>query len=55
MSEQDVPDLFDTDNVIVCQYDKVLCPLLDFGFINCINSRKVCKMRGNMKVSSSYS
>lgn len=24
VSEQDVPDLFDTDNVIVCQYDKVL-------------------------------
>ncbi|XP_066234404.1 TFIIA-alpha and beta-like factor [Saccopteryx leptura] len=23
VSEQDVPDLFDTDNVIVCQYDKV--------------------------------
>ncbi|KAL6091728.1 hypothetical protein STEG23_016556 [Scotinomys teguina] len=22
VSEQDVPDLFDTDNVIVCQYDK---------------------------------
>ncbi|XP_069881659.1 stonin-1 [Dipodomys merriami] len=22
-SEQDVPDLFDTDNVIVCQYDKI--------------------------------
>lgn len=21
--EQDIPDLFDTDNVIVCQYDKV--------------------------------
>ncbi|XP_075060201.1 TFIIA-alpha and beta-like factor isoform X2 [Mixophyes fleayi] len=24
VSEQEVPDLFDTDNVIVCQYDKVL-------------------------------
>nr|KAF6429674.1 hypothetical protein HJG59_009022 [Molossus molossus] len=23
VSEQDVPDLFDTDNVIVCQYDKI--------------------------------
>lgn len=23
MIEQDIPDLFDTDNVIVCQYDKV--------------------------------
>lgn len=23
MVEQDIPDLFDTDNVIVCQYDKV--------------------------------
>ncbi|NXV72792.1 TF2AY factor, partial [Atlantisia rogersi] len=23
VSEQDIPDLFDTDNVIVCQYDKV--------------------------------
>lgn len=23
VSEQDVPDLFDTDNVVVCQYDKV--------------------------------
>lgn len=22
MIEQDIPDLFDTDNVIVCQYDK---------------------------------
>uniref|UniRef100_A0AAX7UQG8 General transcription factor IIA, 1-like n=2 Tax=Pseudocrenilabrinae TaxID=318546 RepID=A0AAX7UQG8_ASTCA len=21
--EQDIPDLFDTDNVIVCQYDKI--------------------------------
>ena len=21
--EQDIPDLFDTDNIIVCQYDKV--------------------------------
>ncbi|RXN01767.1 TFIIA-alpha and beta-like factor [Acipenser ruthenus] len=25
VSEQDVPDLFDTDNVIVCQYDKIRC------------------------------
>ncbi|NXU51085.1 TF2AY factor, partial [Turnix velox] len=24
VSEQDIPDLFDTDNVIVCQYDKIL-------------------------------
>uniref|UniRef100_A0ABI7X942 TFIIA-alpha and beta-like factor n=1 Tax=Felis catus TaxID=9685 RepID=A0ABI7X942_FELCA len=24
VSEQDVPDLFDTDNVIVCQYDKTI-------------------------------
>uniref|UniRef100_A0A8C3KPX5 General transcription factor IIA subunit 1 like n=1 Tax=Calidris pygmaea TaxID=425635 RepID=A0A8C3KPX5_9CHAR len=23
VSEQDIPDLFDTDNVIVCQYDKI--------------------------------
>ncbi|XP_035256519.1 TFIIA-alpha and beta-like factor isoform X1 [Anguilla anguilla] len=23
VSEQDVPDLFDTDNVVVCQYDKI--------------------------------
>lgn len=23
VSEQEVPDLFDTENVIVCQYDKV--------------------------------
>ncbi|XP_017404007.1 TFIIA-alpha and beta-like factor isoform X1 [Cebus imitator] len=23
VSEQDVPDLFDTDNIIVCQYDKI--------------------------------
>ncbi|NXT82086.1 TF2AY factor, partial [Zapornia atra] len=23
ISEQDIPDLFDTDNVIVCQYDKI--------------------------------
>ena len=24
MSEEDPSDLFDTDNVVVCQYDKVL-------------------------------
>lgn len=23
MSEQDIPEIFDTENVIVCQYDKV--------------------------------
>lgn len=32
MSEQEVPDLFDTDNVIVCQYDKVF-QLLNNQFI----------------------
>ncbi|XP_030051695.1 TFIIA-alpha and beta-like factor [Microcaecilia unicolor] len=28
VSEQEVPDLFDTDNVIVCQYDKVTATLM---------------------------
>lgn len=23
VSEQDIPEIFDTENVIVCQYDKV--------------------------------
>ncbi|XP_037382772.2 TFIIA-alpha and beta-like factor [Talpa occidentalis] len=51
VSEQDVPDLFDTDNVIVCQYDKVLYSSLDFGFIDCFYSGKVCKIMGNMIVT----
>lgn len=30
VSEQETPDVFDTDNIIVCQYDKVCL----FFFLN---------------------
>lgn len=33
VSEQDTPDLFDIDNVIVCQYDKVQYTVLSL-FLN---------------------
>lgn len=26
VSEQDIPEIFDTENIIVCQYDKVRHP-----------------------------
>lgn len=26
VSEQDIPEIFDTENIIVCQYDKVRQP-----------------------------
>ncbi|XP_016283435.1 TFIIA-alpha and beta-like factor isoform X3 [Monodelphis domestica] len=53
VSEQDVPDLFDTDNVIVCQYDKKATSSQSLTCCNLLTQTSTVKLPAFLKIHRS--